>query len=164
MAWTQPDTPGFFAGHNAASIGVVAFNIAVGFACVAVYKYDSVMNALAASLTTVLTIMLSWAFYGLVLNPINASGCVIVVVSVLMYTQRPNNCDPLAVKKAGRCRFFFSRTDDVGLPRYANGHSRSKVSSTQSPSIITDAEERTFGFWWGGGPQSRNTGLRKCFG
>lgn len=102
MAWTQPDTPGFFAGHNAASIGVVAFNIAVGFACVAVYKYaDSVMKALAASLTTVLTIMLSWAFYGLVLNPINASGCVIVVVSVLMYTLRPNNCDPYAVKKAG---------------------------------------------------------------
>ena len=90
MAWTRPATPGFFAGHNAASIGVVAFNIAIGFACVAVYKYaDSVLKALAASLTTVLTILLSWTCYGLVLNPVNASGCVIVVVSVLMYTMGP---------------------------------------------------------------------------
>lgn len=87
MVVTRPDTPGFFAGHNAASVGVVAFNVAIGFACVAVYKYgDSVMKALAASLTTVLTIVLSWAFYGLVLNLANASGCVIVVVSVLMYS------------------------------------------------------------------------------
>jgi drug/metabolite transporter (DMT)-like permease len=87
MAWTRPGTPGFFAGHNPASIGVILFNIAIGFACVAVYKYaDSVMKALAASMTTVLTIVLSWAFYGLTLNPVTASGCVIVVVSVLIYT------------------------------------------------------------------------------
>ena len=87
VLWTsRPQSHGFFSGYNHATVGVVVYNVCIGYASVAVFKYaDSVMKTLAASVTTVLTIVLSWALYGLKLNPVNTSGCTIVVLSVAMY-------------------------------------------------------------------------------
>jgi drug/metabolite transporter (DMT)-like permease len=91
MAWTVPDTPGFFQGYDAASVSVVLNHVCTGFAVVWVYKYaDAVIKALSASITTVLVIILSCVFFGMKLNPVLFSGCTVVVLSVFTYSFLPS--------------------------------------------------------------------------
>ena len=44
------------------------------------------MKSLALSLVTVVVTLLSWALFGLQLNPVNASGCIVVALSVYTYS------------------------------------------------------------------------------
>jgi len=82
----KTDTPGFFNGYNAAAVGVVFVNACTGIVITAVYKYaDAVVKSLALSIATVTVMLLSWACFGLALTPINASGCIVIVLAVYSY-------------------------------------------------------------------------------
>ena len=86
-ALSDAASPGFFHGYNAATVGVVLVNACTGVAITAVYKFaDAVMKSLALSLVTVVVTLLSWALFGLQLNPVNASGCIVVALSVYTYS------------------------------------------------------------------------------
>jgi len=87
-------SPGFFHGYNAAAIGVILVNACTGIAVTAVYKFaDAVMKSLALSVVTVVVTLLSWAFFELQLNPVNASGCIVVAISVYTYSvAEAKNC------------------------------------------------------------------------
>ena len=86
-ALSDATSPGFFHGYNAATVGVVLVNACTGVAITAVYKFaDAVMKSLALSLVTVVVTLLSWALFGLQLNPVNASGCIVVALSVYTYS------------------------------------------------------------------------------
>jgi len=83
----NPDTPSFFDGYNAAAVGVIYVNACTGIAITAVYKYaDAVVKSLALSVTTVMVTLLSWACFGLEVTPVNASGCIVIIVAVWSYS------------------------------------------------------------------------------
>jgi len=81
----QPGT-GFFAGFTAATAGVILVNACSGIVITAIYKYaNAVVKSFALSVTTVTVMLLSWALFGVALNPVNLSGCIVIAVSVYSY-------------------------------------------------------------------------------
>lgn len=87
FATASSEPTGMFHGYSVAVIGVIVTNACTGIAITAVYKYaDAVVKSLANSMTTVIVTVLSWMMFNLALNPVNASGCIVVAISVYTFS------------------------------------------------------------------------------
>ena len=84
--------PRFFDGFTLLSMCVIAVNACFGIVVTAVYKYsNAIVKTLASAVTTVVLTVVSLLFFGLKVTIVSGTGCVSVILAVMLYALTPNS-------------------------------------------------------------------------
>ena len=71
---------------------VIAVNACFGIVVTAVYKYsNAIVKTLASAVTTVVLTVVSLLFFGLKVTIVSGTGCVSVILAVMLYALTPNS-------------------------------------------------------------------------
>jgi len=84
--------PRFFDGFSALSMCVIAVNACFGIVVTAVYKYsNAIVKTLASAVTTVVLTVVSLLFFGLKVTMVSGTGCISVILAVMLYALIPSS-------------------------------------------------------------------------